>query len=95
MLTQSQMNKGHLARQVALDPLGQIATGDAEYDARRTEYIAEGKQILKEYTLTYSERFTVLPPETPADAAGVLKVDSGHLATSPAYRLAIFRKRKE
>lgn len=92
-LTKEQMQAAHFARQVALDPNPVPTTGDPREDRRVNRQIALGRRVLGKYTLTYSPRFTVGAPKAPSDAAGVLKVPSGYIATNEAYRLAIFRKR--
>ena len=94
-LTEERMLEANFARQVALDPSPVPTTGDEKADAEIAEEIKRGQVVLEEYSLRYSARFTVLVPKIDrSDVSGVVKVVSGYIATSPAYRLAIFKKRK-
>jgi hypothetical protein len=59
------------------------------------EHYALGKAVLEEYDLSYTQRFRMgLDPDMPAGAQGTLRVDAGYIASTEAYRLAIFRKRQ-
>jgi len=89
VLTRKQMQAAHIVRQSNLDP-GPPSADIPDIDSKTQ---TTGDATLEKYTLIYTERFTVLPPVVDANAAGTLKVDSGHIATSPAYRLAIFKRR--
>jgi len=98
------MKAAHYARQTDLDPdlIGKDQdraaarareTGSDESKAR--DQYALGKEILALFTLTYSERFVVgtVQPTVPENVVAYTTVDAGHLATSPAQRLALFRCR--
>ena len=108
MLTRDEMLAAHFARKLDLNP-NYTVTGPERARAWSREHADPelnpndqdesermyrlGKKVLEKYTLSYSERFTVLPPDVPAGVVGTIRVDAGHIATSPAYRLAAFRKR--
>ena len=101
-LTKEQMNAAHFARTVDRDPnltgrdeerarVWALEMGDDPDKCARAYRL--GKEVLKDYTLTYSGRFTTIPPEVPDDVVGRVWVNAGHIATTPAFRLAMFRKR--
>ena len=108
MLTRDEMLAAHFERQIDLDPNYEVEgaararqwsreNSDPELNPtlqdRDEELYRLGKQVLERYTLSYSERFTALPPKMPDGVAGTLRVNAGYIATSPAYRVALFRRR--
>jgi hypothetical protein len=103
-LTKKNMKAAVLTRQINTDP-NIKARGEArartwarEMGANENKIAKEyllGKKVLAKYTLTFSRRFQrgTARPSIPANIAGHIQVDSGHIATSEAVRFAMFRKR--
>jgi len=85
-LTKKQMQAAHIVRTANLDP--DPLPVDINPDVQRL-----GEAMLLVYSLRYTPRFTVLVPAVD-DAVGTLRVSAGHVATHPAYRLAVFKKRQ-
>lgn len=72
----------------------------AATEARAAENVTlyeQGKALLKNYSLDYTHRRVVLSnadwQQLPGDVSGALVVNAGHIATSPAYRIAYARLR--
>jgi len=96
-LTNEEMIAAHVARQISLDPSGPIYNEIEGPDAKRMrEQHRLGKKILRQYSLTYTHRYRIgtAHPDTPANAAGILEVDSGHIATQEARRIAVFKHKR-
>lgn len=78
--------------------LEMYAGPDEEKMARQCEKDYKvGKKVLKSYTLSYSDKFTAgsaWQHLRPDDTEDFIIVEAGHIATSEAKRLAIFRSRK-
>lgn len=62
---------------------------DFDYTAEHKAIYDTGMEVLKEWKYAVGKRST-LPP-TPAD--NQIVVDSGYIATSPAYRLVTFSRK--
>ena len=69
--------------------------GDEEFVNDCVASYIVGMKVLEHYTMWYTKRYRVLPPAIPHDVDGHIRVSAGHIATSPAYRLVYFRRRKE
>lgn len=106
MLSKKEMKAAHFVR--FLDLMGDYADLRGEERAaafaRDTYPETEGEcghdyqvgaAVLEKYTLAYSTRFVTgaARPTVPTDITDVVAVSSGHLATSEASRLAMFKPR--
>lgn len=62
---------------------------DFDYTAEHEAIYAAGLEVLKDWRYTVGKRSTL--PAAPAD--NQIVVDSGYIATSPAYRLVTFSRK--
>ena len=99
-LTTVRMENAHFANQLRHDPNLPRGKSRPRAWAREmgvdVEQVVEdyenGLTVLERYRIRYSRRFVrgTAQPDIPAKATASIAVDSGHIATSEALRLAYF-----
>lgn len=103
-LTIENMTAAHMKRQIDLylsltGGVDEWAKDWAEEVGTSVKEIVKGYElgveVLKKFTLSYSSRFRqgTARPIFSVDVIDFVEVDSGHIATQTALRLAMFRKR--